>query len=237
MPSELIHESVSVNPPVLTDPSHPRARVQVIIRETGAKLAQVSLKHANILEGLGCAAFSISDATFEDLPKYEPETLPTVSPEDPAFIVFTSGSPGKPKGIIVEHRYLATCARDQYGPMGYSPDCRFIHFASYTFDLSIYETVIILIFGVCVCFPSEEQCLTDLAGCMQQYHINWTCLTPSLQRLFRPEDVPDLKTFCVGGESLTQAHVDVGASKVKFINSYGPAESCFCTAGVVDPQR
>jgi non-ribosomal peptide synthetase component F len=156
MPSEFIHESVSVNPPVLTDPSHPRARVQGIIRETGATLALVSLKHANILEGLGYAAFSISDATFEDLPKYEPENLPTVSPEDHAFIVFTSGSTGKPKGIIVEHRNLATCVRDQYGPMGHSSDCRVIHFASYTFDLSIYETVITLIFGGCVCVPSEE---------------------------------------------------------------------------------
>ncbi|CEJ56541.1 Putative Nonribosomal peptide synthetase [Penicillium brasilianum] len=221
---------------VLTDPSHPRARVQGIIRETGAKLALVSPRHANILEGLSCAAFAISDSTFENLPEYEPEILPSVAPEDPAFIVFTSGSTGKPKGIIVEHRNLATCARDQYSPMGYTPDCRVLHFASYTFDLSIYETVITLIFGGCVCVPSEEQRLTDLAGCMKQYRINWTCLTPSSLRLFRPEDVPDLKTFCVGGESLTQAHVDVWASKVKFINSYGPAETCFCTAGVVDPK-
>ncbi|KAL4902757.1 hypothetical protein BDW74DRAFT_180456 [Aspergillus multicolor] len=160
--------------------------------------------------------------------------LPTVSPSDPAFIVFTSGSTGKPKGIIVEHRNLATCARDQYEPMGYSPSCRILHFASYAFDLSIYETVITLVFGGCVCVPSEDQRLTDLAGCMRQYRINWTCLTPSSLRLFRPEDVPDLKTFCIGGESLTQAHVDAWASKVRFINSYGPAETCFCTAGVVD---
>ncbi|EGD97060.1 nonribosomal peptide synthetase [Trichophyton tonsurans CBS 112818] len=222
---------------VLTDPSQPRARVQGIIRETGARLALVSPRHVNILEGLPCAALSISDATYEDLPKYEPEALPTVAPKDPAFIVFTSGSTGKPKGIIVEHRNLATCARDQYGPMGYTPNCRILHFASYAFDLSMYETVVTLIFGGCVCVPSEEQRLADLAGCMRQYRINWAVFTPSSLRLFRPEDVPDLKVFCIGGESLTQAHVDVWAHKVKFINSYGPAETCFCTAGVIDPEK
>ncbi|KAF3492424.1 nonribosomal peptide synthetase [Arthroderma uncinatum] len=222
---------------VLTDPSQPRARVQGIIRETGARLALVSPRHANILEGLGCATLSISDATFEDLPKYEPERLPAVAPEDSAFIVFTSGSTGKPKGIIVEHRNLATCARDQYGPMGYTADCRILHFASYTFDLSIYETVVTLIFGGCVCIPSEEQRLTDLAGCLRQYRINWAVFTTSSLRLFRPDDVPDLKILCVGGESLTQAHVNDWAHKVQFINSYGPAETCFCTAGVVDPSK
>ncbi|GES60365.1 nonribosomal peptide synthetase [Aspergillus terreus] len=222
---------------VLTDPSQPRARVQGIIRDTGARLALVSPRHANILEGLACAALSISDATFKDLPDYEPESLPVVAPEEPAFIVFTSGSTGKPKGIIVEHRNLATCARYQYGPMGYTPDCRILHFASYTFDLSIYETVVTLIFGGCVCVPSEEQRLTDLAGCLRQYRINWAVFTPSTLRLFRPEDVPDLKVLCVGGEPLTQTHVNDWAHRLKLINSYGPAETCFCTAGLVDPSK
>ncbi|PYH48471.1 nonribosomal peptide synthase [Aspergillus saccharolyticus JOP 1030-1] len=180
---------------------------------------------------------SIIEETRADTILSQGKELPMVRPEDPAFIVFTSGSTGKPKGIIVEHRNLATCAREQYGPMGYQPDCRVIHFSSYTFDLSIYETIITLVFGGCVCIPSEAQRNTDLAGCMRDYRINWACFTPSTLRLFSPEDCPELRTLCVGGESMTQAHVDVWASKTTLINAYGPAETCFCAAGVVEQTR
>lgn len=72
---------------------------------------------------------------------------------------------------------------------------------------------------------------------MRQYRINWTCLTPISPRLFRPDNALNLKSFCIEGDSLTQAHVDTWAHRIKFINSYGPAETCFCTASAVDPQR
>ncbi|PYH77105.1 nonribosomal peptide synthetase [Aspergillus uvarum CBS 121591] len=225
---------------VLMDPTNPPTRLKGLIQETKATLVLVSPQHESMLHELNCQFLHVCAGTFnqssiasQGLP-YATER-PIATPSDPAFIVFTSGSTGKPKGIIVEHRNLATCAKEQYGPMGYRPDCRVLHFSSYTFDLSIYETVVTLIFGGCVCIPSETQRNTDLAGCMRDYRINWACFTPSSLRLFSPEDCPELRTLCVGGEPMTQAHVDVWATKTVFINAYGPAETCFCTAGVVNP--
>lgn len=64
-----------------------------------------------------------------------------VDPQDPAYCVFTSGSTGSPKGIVIEHTALCTSARSYGAAMGLGPRSRVLQFASYTFDVSVGEVL------------------------------------------------------------------------------------------------
>jgi non-ribosomal peptide synthetase component F len=60
-------------------------------------------------------------------------------PGDVAFVLYTSGSTGSPKGVLLEHRGLVNLARAAIGAFELSPADRVLQFASLSFDISLEE--------------------------------------------------------------------------------------------------
>ncbi|KAH1916160.1 Nonribosomal peptide synthetase 8, partial [Aspergillus fumigatus] len=160
--------------------------------------------------------------------------LPVVDATQPAYIAFTSGSTGEPKGIVVPHRSIATSMREHGPATRVDTETRALQFASYTFDMSFQEMFTTLTHGGCVCVPSEAERWNDLAGAMERLGVNWAKLTPTVVRLLHPEQVPSLRTLVVGGEPITQDIIQTWAHRVDLIVSYGPAEASIMAA-VSDP--
>lgn len=97
---------------------------------------------------------SVSDLTPNEewLHVSEPHT---VTPSDPALILFTSGSTGTPKSILWSHETLSSnvcAARDSFGITAQS---RVLQFAGYEFDVSTVESLAVLSAGGTLCIPSE----------------------------------------------------------------------------------
>ncbi|KAL2132502.1 hypothetical protein VTI74DRAFT_3721 [Chaetomium olivicolor] len=216
------------------DMAHPRERHQKIVADTRARVVVASAGDARKLSDLGVQHIVAVDRQMLDqLPPRPAAARVSVSPSNAAWVVYSSGSTGVPKGSILEHRSLCSTSRTNSEVLGVGPSTRAIHFASYSFDVAIEENVIIPMYGGCVCIPSDEDRLNDLPGVMRSMQINWADLTPTVARMLTPENAPFLRTLVLGGESLTKDIIDTwaGLDNVKLFNTYGPSEcSIQCTS-------
>ena len=114
-----------------------------------------------------------------------------------------------------------------------SSDMRALQFGSYNFAGSIIEMLMTLIHGGCICIPSEEERGSGLAKAIRKLDANWTFLTSTVLANLSPEDVPCLKTICVGGEPIKSAQIKQWSAKVHLRQTYGSAEQ----SGVISSAR
>ncbi|KAJ5668554.1 nonribosomal peptide synthase [Penicillium maclennaniae] len=167
---------------------------------------------------------NVSSATVETL-------LSPISPRNVAYVIFTSGSSGKPKGVMIQHQTICTSLISSAKTLRLHDSDRALQFASYSFDASILEIFGTLLAGGTVCTPSQEECLDSLQQAMCKYEPTWAILTPSVVQILSPKDVNSLKTLVLGGEQITIAAIVAWKDEVQLVNAYGPTEcSILCAA-------
>jgi amino acid adenylation domain-containing protein len=215
---------------VLIDSAHPRARIQSMLVQAAVKWVIVSHGTREIMEDITADVVVMSSSLGESSSPIDLNTVREINPRHPAFIVFTSGSTGKPKGTVLEHASLATALRDLHHPAKLDGAKNTLHFASYAFDMSIFEIFGSLLAGCCLCIPSESERMSNLSGFIEHHRVDWACMVPSAVVLLQPLEVPSLRTLISMGEPLTRATVEQWAGKLSLINGYGPAECSFLVA-------
>lgn len=139
-----------------------------------------------------------------------------VTPDDRILVLFTSGSTGKPKGMVHTHASICTHALTHGEAMCYNR-ARVLQFAAHTFDVAIMDIFTTLLFGGCICIPSEEDRRSNIVEVINTMKADNAILTPSFSGLIESSEVPTLKTLAVGGEALpqdrTERWADRGSSK------------------------
>ncbi|KAF2226215.1 hypothetical protein BDZ85DRAFT_317296 [Elsinoe ampelina] len=215
---------------VMLDPAHPSQRLQHISKEVMAEVilttsptTLASLAHNKVVVEVSwdfLLALPLGGAA-----------LPLGSPRDVACMIFTSGSTGVPKGIVLQHQALATSMLAHGPAFGLDSASRVYQFASFAFDMALYDICTTLVMGGCVCIPSESDRLNRLAESLTAMGCNWAFFTPSTLSTFQPSDVPTLKTVVIGGEFVGQETVDTWLDGVELYQCSGPAETTTCIGG------
>ncbi|KAL7771439.1 hypothetical protein CFE70_001382 [Pyrenophora teres f. teres 0-1] len=217
------------------DPDHPASRHKEILRQTSARVVLVSAQHSARWASSSCHVVTLSEAsisqlTADDLPNF------SATPGNAAYILFTSGSTGIPKGVVLEHRAVSTSCLGHGRAFGITDQSRVLQFTSYTFDFCMAEIITTLLYGGCICVPSDRDRRSDLAKAINAMGANWALLTPSVAQLLNPSDVPTLKILVIGGEQVTSTDWNRWPTSVQLINGYGPTECCIVCAGYTTTQ-
>ncbi|KAI0548950.1 hypothetical protein F4679DRAFT_548418 [Xylaria curta] len=219
------------------DENIPLDRVKSIASKANARFVLTTNAPTTKYDELGLKTV-ILDQSFVDK-----ETLPATadwinsnaSPSDLAYVIFTSGSTGEPKGCAIEHRAFCSYAL-AFGPaFRFRPDSRVLQSTSYSFDVSLKETLLGLISGSCLCVPSDHELMNDVAGAASRMRANYANFTPSVVSHLNLEAASCIKTLVLGGEALTADVIAAWAPRVDvLLGGYGPSEVC-PTSAVVGP--
>ncbi|GKU06526.1 peptide synthetase [Fusarium langsethiae] len=216
-------------------PSQPSARLESLLIGAEVQTVLTSPAHVALLSTLPSHRRIVS-VDLHDVAQRQ-QTQPCTSNHaieetQAAYLLYTSGTTGQPKGVVIEHGAWSRAIASQIDFFGFTRQTRMLQFSNYTFDASIFEIFITLCSGGLLCIPSEHSRVNDLEGYISQNELNTITLTPTVARVLRPEKLPHVKQCLFGGESLTQSDVKAWVQQGRRVtNCYGPTEACVFTCG------
>ncbi|KAK6953945.1 hypothetical protein Daesc_003907 [Daldinia eschscholtzii] len=209
---------------VLLDPSHPEARLFEVCQKISSSLIISSSKYAELAARLAANVVEIKDHDLESLVSKDPWSPPPTAPGDALYAVFTSGSTGAPKGVISNHSSFGAAIGPYTKAVGLDRESRVFQFASYAFDVTIFDTLMTLINGGCICVPSDDDRWSDVTRAIQHFRATHCSFTPTVARILEPKDLPSLRTLVLGGEKLEIADISRWVDHVRVLNLYGASE-------------
>ncbi|NLE80820.1 MAG: amino acid adenylation domain-containing protein, partial [Rhodococcus sp.] len=143
-----------------------------------------------------------------------------------AYVMFTSGSTGVPKGVVVTHAGLANLVADEKERFSVTTASRVSQVASTGFDAIFYE--LLMAFGAgatLVIAPPDVFGGEALQEFWASERITHAFLTPSALATLDPHCVPGLEVLVVAGEACPDGLVEEWAPQRKMFDAYGPTET------------
>ena len=214
------------------DPAYPPTRLATMVADTApaAVLTVAATDDVGELpELLGLPRLRLDlDTPGPGTPDPGAVELPGPDPDRLAYIIFTSGTTGRPKPVGVTHRGLPDLVTLQEDVFGITPDDRVLHFASTSFDVAFFQTVMALLTGgTSVIAPAEVRDSAEaLLDHIERQRVTVVNLLPSFLAAM-PEDRPldPSITLLVGAERLDPATAARWGERRGLVNCYGPTEA------------
>ncbi len=218
----------------------PEERMALIIEDAGISMLISVTAYAARVERLPVPHVSVDAAASEiDL---KPTSVPQVEqpPENLCYILYTSGTTGRPKGVVVTHRSFCNFVRVAAASYGYRPEDRVYQGMTIAFDFSSEEIWVPFAAGATVVPAPGQQPLVgeELADFLRAHAITCMACSPTLLSSVESE-VPSLRAILVGGEACSQKLVERWWKPGRqILNTYGPTEATVtATMATLEPDR
>jgi amino acid adenylation domain-containing protein len=228
---------------LMLDRRLPADRRRLMCREAGAKhLVRLSGAGASgewwaELSWVSVVSVDLASGTLRQV-AHAPEAPKPPEPggEDDAYVFFTSGTTGVPKGVLGTHRGLSHFVGWQRATFGVGPGDRSSHLTGLSFDIVLREIFLPLTSGATLCLPDEPEELgaERVLPWLEREGITTLHTVPSLADtwlLTPPEGVSlgSLRRVFFAGEPLSSRLVQrwraAFGTSAKIVNLYGPTET------------
>ncbi|NOK74547.1 MAG: hypothetical protein GFH24_608302n1, partial [Chloroflexi bacterium AL-N5] len=173
---------------------------------------------------------------------------PDINPDDPAYIFFTSGTTGKPKGVLGCHKGLSHFLTWQRQTFEVGPHDRAAQLTGLSFDVVLRDILVPLTSGATLCFPDEDGNLNPehLLPWLERERITLLHTVPTLAQSWLhnpPSDITlkQLRWVFSAGEPLTDRLVDKWRTTFpqsgRIANFYGPTETTLAKCCYIVPNQ
>jgi amino acid adenylation domain-containing protein len=205
-------------------PSDPKARLEAVASDAKIDTVLCSpAQHSKALE-LNWRSIVIDEAIIRSFPEAVIYDWNVATHESLLYMITTSGTTGTPKCFTVKHKSFATGALARAPHIKRDCDSRVLQFAPYVFDPSVEDILTTLMFGGCICVPSEDDIMGDLSAFIRRSGANFANITPSVAHTLDQENLPSLKALLLSGEAPDQGLIGKWTGKTQLMNGYGPSE-------------
>ncbi|HSF43553.1 MAG TPA: amino acid adenylation domain-containing protein [Thermoanaerobaculia bacterium] len=216
------------------DPETPPERRAFVLRDAGAA-ALVTDQTSNLPANLPVLGIRADGAEGAE----GAEILP--DPSNLACVLYTSGSTGEPKGVLLEHRHLTALVESFAASYAPGPGDAILPLTSVASASFVGEILPLLATGGTVVLPGKEEMLAapailELAA---RHGVTILSTVPSLLALLNAaaDELPRLRLLLSGGEALAPGDVDRLLGRATIVNGYGLTETTVCsTVHVLGPE-
>ncbi|HSP61988.1 MAG TPA: amino acid adenylation domain-containing protein [Pyrinomonadaceae bacterium] len=215
------------------DPSYPVGRLSQLLGDSQATAIVTNEENLKLARSLSGVAVLNVDALDSSVPSGDLNL--SIDPRNLAYILYTSGSTGQPKGVMQNHRNVLHFIRAYTNNLHVNADDRLTLLSSYCFDAAVMDIYGALLNGATL-YPLDikEYGLNALCETLGQQGITIYHSTPTVYRYFVSEmkgraEFPRLRLVVLGGEEVTPSDVELYrenfADDCLLVNGLGPTES------------
>ncbi|SFS96104.1 non-ribosomal peptide synthetase [Marininema halotolerans] len=207
------------------DPSYPKQRIHFCLQDSGASFV---LSNG---EGGGLVQHVLDISKIDEADNFIP--IHEIDPSDPAYLMYTSGSTGHPKGVFIPHQSVSNHMEWMNNQFGWETRDVFLQKTSASFDASVWEFLAPLWKGARMVIHRGDP--LEVCQTIRTHRVTVVQFVPSVLKLLVDfeefKNCPSLRYGFVGGEALPVSLVEQFHQQlaIPLVNLYGPTEATIDT--------
>ncbi len=216
------------------DPAYPQDRLSYMLEDSAAKYLLTSSDLKHLFPNAAGKTIFVDSGWSEVAAESTEDPASSSAPSNLAYVMYTSGSTGAPKGAMILHSGLVNYLTWAIGAYGVEAGRPVPVHSSISFDLTVTSLYPALLAGGYVeLLPEDVGAQNLIAALKKPEHRSLVKITPAhlellSQQLSSEESATVTKTFVIGGEALLAENLVLWrefAPETRLVNEYGPTET------------